>query len=173
MVDRLGISSQKSVYALILASGIGTLVSMWVYLHIMYRVGLEDHAGIASPPLDRLQRWLTVSEPADYSSLLITAIAAAFTFFLIVMRMRFVWWPFHAAGYAVSGIEDWSLNWMWASLLTATCIKWVILRHGGVKNYRKAIPFFIGMILGEFVVGSIWSLTGIALGIRTYAFKNW
>ena len=62
---------------------------------------------------------------------------------------------------------------MWASLATSTCIKWVILRHGGVKSYRKAIPFFIGMILGEFVIGSIWSLSGLALGIKTYAFKNW
>ena len=173
MVDRLEVSSRQSVYALVLASVIGTLISMWVYLHIMYQVGLKDHSGIASPPLDRLQQWLTVSEPADYPSLLITAIASAFTFFLVFMRTRFAWWPFHAAGYAVSGIEDWSLNWMWASLATSTCIKWVILRHGGVKSYRKAIPFFIGMILGEFVIGSIWSLSGLALGIKTYAFKNW
>ena len=72
LVDRLGVSSQKSVYALILASGIGTLVSMWVYLHIMYRAGLKDYAGIASSPLGRLLQWLTesagrLSISADYS----------------------------------------------------------------------------------------------------------
>ena len=173
LADRLGISSKKSVYTLILASVVGTLISMWMYLHIMYRVGLKNHAGMAWPPLNRLQRWLTLSEPADYQSLLIIVVSAMFTFFLIVMRMRFVWWPFHAAGYAVSGIEDWSMNWMWASLLTATCVKWIILRHGGVKSYRKAIPFFIGMILGEFTVGSIWSIIGVSMGTRTYAFKNW
>ena len=74
-------------------------------------------------------------------------------------------------------LSDWSMNWMWASLLTATCIKWVTLKYGGVRSYRKAIPFFsgmiLGMILGEFAVGSIWSITGAAIGMRMYAFKNW
>jgi hypothetical protein len=32
------------------------------------------------------------------------------------------------------------------------------------------MPFFFGLILGEFVVGSIWSVIGTVTGINTYAF---
>lgn len=174
LVERTGMSGRKSIYALVLAAVAGTLISAWVYLHIMYRMGLlKAHGQMAWPPIIRLQRWMTFSEPPDYQSLFIIFTAAMFTTFLIIMRMRFVWWPFHAAGYAVSGIEEWSINWIWASLLVATCIKWLVLKYGGVRSYRKVVPVFIGMILGEFIIGSIWSILGVTLGIQTYAFKNW
>ena len=38
---------------------------------------------------------------------------------------------------------------------------------------RDALPFFLGLILGEFSVGSLWSLIGLIAGQPMYAFKNW
>ena len=40
----------------------------------------------------------------------------------------------------------------------------------GLKGYRRAAPFFLGLILGEFVVGSLISLLGVLLGTPTYVF---
>jgi hypothetical protein len=36
--------------------------------------------------------------------------------------------------------------------------------------YRQALPFFLGVILGECVLGSGWTLIGIFFRIPTYAF---
>lgn len=36
--------------------------------------------------------------------------------------------------------------------------------------HRKAIWFFLGLILGEFVIGSIWSLIGVGIGRPMYRF---
>ena len=45
-----------------------------------------------------------------------------------------------------------------------------MVRYGGHKLYRASIPFFIGMILGEFVMGSFWGIAGALGGFATYRF---
>jgi hypothetical protein len=76
--------------------------------------------------------------------------------------------PFHPVGYAVS--SSWSLNIIWLPLLIAWAVKLLMLRYGGLKLYRDSLPFFLGLILGEFVVGSLWTLIGIGMGIPSYGF---
>jgi len=44
----------------------------------------------------------------------------------------------------------------------------VTLRYGGMRLYRQFIPFFIGLILGDYIIGGAWSLIGLAFGIRVY-----
>jgi hypothetical protein len=38
----------------------------------------------------------------------------------------------------------------------------------GVKLYRLAVPFFLGLILGDYTAGSLWALLGCAMHIPTY-----
>jgi hypothetical protein len=98
------------------------------------------------------------------------AIAVGFflTLALNAIRMRAGWFPFHPVGYAVSG--SWSLSLLWLPLLIAWIVKSLLLRYGGLKAYRQALPFFLGIILGECVIGSLWMLIGIVFNIPTYAF---
>ena len=49
-------------------------------------------------------------------------------------------------------------------------IKSITLKFGGVKFHQRAIPFFIGVILGEFIIGSLWMIRGAFLGVPTYKF---
>jgi len=89
-------------------------------------------------------------------------------FFLITMRRLFIWWPFHAAGYVVGG--TWSLNLLWFSIFISWLIKWVILKFGGLRMHRKASDFFIGLVLGQFVMASFWGLLGSIMGRYMYRF---
>jgi hypothetical protein len=49
-------------------------------------------------------------------------------------------------------------------------VKGILLRQGGLKAHQKAIPFFLGLILGEFTVGSVWTIIGIVWDMPTYGF---
>jgi hypothetical protein len=55
-------------------------------------------------------------------------------------------------------------------MLLGWAAKAIILRFGGMKQYRAGIPFFIGLILGDIVIGVLWSLIGAALGMDIYMF---
>ena len=65
------------------------------------------------------------------------------------------------------------MNWLWISLVISTIAKWLIIKQGGLQLHRKAVPFFLGLILGEFVAGSLWSFYGMATETRIFPFKDW
>lgn len=48
-------------------------------------------------------------------------------------------------------------------------IKSVILRYLGFKGYRAALPFFFGIILGDFLIGGVWTIWGVVLGIPIHS----
>ena len=47
---------------------------------------------------------------------------------------------------------------------------WSILRYGGHKLNRQAMPFMFGLILGEYTVGAFWSAMSVITQMRTYDF---
>ena len=70
------------------------------------------------------------------------------------------------AGFAVS--SSWSMNVFWSSIFVSWAIKLIILRMGGLKLHRQSIPFFLGLVLGEFVVGSVWSIRNVVFQVPSY-----
>jgi hypothetical protein len=52
----------------------------------------------------------------------------------------------------------------------AWVLKGVALRYGGHGLYRKAVPLFLGVVLGDLVVGMAWTLIGMVLHVTTYSF---
>ncbi len=155
----------------------GVLCAFWADLDQTYRAGAAQK--IAPPnvqlifggePWTRMETWIkTPTSPVQQGNVR-AAIAVGFllTLALNAARMRVGWFPFHPVGYAVSG--SWSLSLLWLPLLIAWIIKSLLLRYGGLQAYRQALPFFLGIILGECVIGSLWMLIGIAFNIPTYAF---
>ena len=67
---------------------------------------------------------------------------------LVFLKYRFAWWPLHPVGLAVASV--WTIRRSAFSLFLAWGVKVVLLRVGGVRLYRRAAPFFLGLILGCF-----------------------
>jgi hypothetical protein len=156
------------VRAMILASAFGIIASAWSYLHLAYKYGTFGDWWVGNYTFSRLQRWLTNPGQTNLAGIIARGVGTLFTLWLMFMRMRSIWWPIHPAGYAISG--SWSMNSFWFSILISFVCKWVILRFGGLRTYRKGIPLFLGLVLGEFTVGSFWSIMGIAAGRPMYRF---
>ena len=116
----------------------------------------------------RLDGWLQTPHHSSPQALLAVAVGFLIAMFLQVMRTRFPWWPFHPLGFAVT--SSWEINLVWLPLFIAWVLKLAILRYGGRQGFSKSIPFFLGLILGQFVVGSLWNLYGIAAQVPTYQF---
>ena len=54
--------------------------------------------------------------------------------------------------------------------LTAWVLKVCLLRYGGMRLYRTAVPFFIGLILGDIATQTTWSLVTSILDVPVYQF---
>lgn len=88
--------------------------------------------------------------------------------FMMFMRTRYMWWPFHPAGYALC--MNFGIEYFWTCILIAWLLKLAILRWGGYKPYSKIIPFMIGLVLGEYCVGAFWSVMSMVLEKPMYDF---
>ncbi len=152
-------------WALLLAGGFGMLCAFWALLHNDYIYGMKwnDITG-----WDRYAGWLKAPKPANTSAALAIAVGFLFAAFLQAMRVRFFWWPFHPLAYAVSG--SWEMNLLWLPLLIAWLTKVVLLRYGGMRTFSAALPFFYGLILGQFIPGSLLNIWGIITQNPTYQF---
>ena len=62
------------------------------------------------------------------------------------------------------------MNLVWFVFLISWLLKSIILKHGGFRAYRKATPFFFGLILGEFTIGTVWTIIGVISHSPSYAF---
>lgn len=174
LAERTRTSNKGLVLAMMLATVLGSLSAFWALIDRGYRLGMEIRVpwpsltAFGREPYARLQSWLITLTGTDYPRSIFTGIGILFTILLMIARMRFFWWPFHPAGYAIT--TSWGMNIIWSCLFISWLSKWVILKYGGLKAHRAAIPFFLGLILGEFTIGSMWTIIGIAFSIQTYGF---
>lgn len=157
-----------------IAIAVGAMAHFWTYLHIAYDLGAARKMvgwgtyGYAREAFARLEQWLrveTTPDPRIVGAILWGLIS---TLGLMGLQARFVWLPLHPLGYAIS--NGWSAQWTYSSLFVAWVAKTVIIRYWGHKAYLRSLPFFIGLILGEFVVGGFWTIVGTVTGIQTFSF---
>jgi hypothetical protein len=62
------------------------------------------------------------------------------------------------------------MNLVWMPLLVAWIVKAVIVRYFGGNIYHRGVPFFLGLIMGQFVVGSLVNIISIAYHVPSYMF---
>jgi hypothetical protein len=159
---------------LLLATVWGTLTTFWAYEHQAYSLGTaaKFNAGthFAQESFDKLGGWMSGGRDPKPNSPASLAMGSGFatTLILFWFRMRFFGFPLHPIGYVVSA--GWGLNITWLPMIIAWIFKGLALRYGGLKLYRTWIPFFLGLILGDCIMGSIWGILSLLLNTRTYNF---
>jgi hypothetical protein len=170
LADRTESPLKPQVLAQLVAIVVGILSGFWAMLQLMYSFGAraKSRMSFGAETFNRLASWMGAGQPPTWMATGAIGVGLIFTFALETMRLRFANWPFHPLGYAISG--SWEMNLVWMPLMIAWILKVVLVRYGTFKLLRKTIPFFLGLILGQFVVGSILNIVSIAMGIPSYMF---
>lgn len=166
LCGQTGVHLRHVSLAIMVAVALGAAAGFWGLLDVSYRYAARSGYGVES--FGRLQTWLTQPTGPDLKVFTAMGVGFAQTVALMAMRYRFARWPLHPAGLIVSG--SWSMNLFWVSLFFAWAIKSCLFRYAGIQSYRKAMPFFMGLILGEYTMGTLWSLYGIIIHMPMYNF---
>ena len=120
---------------------------------------------VGRQPFDMLVNQLKGQSPGPYS-LAGVGFGAAMLGALVALRTHILAWPLHPIGYALALTP--SLDYLWMPFLVAWAIKSMVLRWGGMKLYRQLMPFFLGLILGDYVVPLLWALYGTLTSQQMY-----
>ena len=165
---------QRHKRGLFWATGLAIVVSLaasiWVVLYLSYTYGginlngwFFGPTGGATWPFNYITGELNNPDGPDLTGWISTLSGGAIMALLMLSRHHFLWWPLHPLGFAVSTIS--MTNYISFSVFLAWCLKSIILKYGGPALFRRARPFFLGLILGQFAVAGLWLLIDFFTGM--------
>ena len=180
-VEALRLSDQQRFHPRRVALGIMSIALLaWacaflIVLHLDYTLGAATSRQLGGTQVwytrdayNTSQNWFTQMAPPDRSGILAMGAGGIVTALLSVARLRIMGWPLHPVGYALMGA--FTTGYLWLPLWISCLLKAGIVRYGGLRYYRLCMPFFLGLLLGEFVVGGGWALLSVLTGQRLYVF---
>lgn len=167
MADEARVSRPSLYLALVLSVLVSVLASYWASLKIAYAKGaLAMHPWffISGPRsnAETLKSMLLNPLGPDFGRILALLLGGAFTWFLTLMRQRFLWFPLHPIGYVVG--QGYEASRMWFPFLVGWLAKASVMKYGSIKVYRRLRPFFLGLVLGEYSAAGLWLVIDAALG---------
>ena len=162
--DSVKLNRRGLTGAIMLALVVAIAVTYYSSLKLTYHHGAANmalwaHMGYVNVPFTKLQSYLVNPTTTDKLGVSFLSFGGITMLFLIFMRRRFLWWSIHPIGYIMR--TTWVATYSWGSFLIGWLLKRTILKYGGIKIYRNARPFFLGMILGESVIGILWIIVGL------------
>jgi hypothetical protein len=80
------------------------------------------------------------------------------------LRVRYLWFPLHPVGFLAA--NSWGMQINWASFLIGWLIVVSITRYGGLPVYRRLLPLFLGLIVGDMLHEGVWGMVTWATGGR-------
>jgi len=162
--------------AIAVASVVGVLSGFWIYLHFGYQrgaaAGMAGHVqGFGYEAFGRgLAGQMANRTGPDWTGTLAIGWGMASAALLYALKLRVSWWPFHPLGFAVS--TSYSIGTLWLPMMIAWAAKLITLRTGGLKAYKVVLDFFLGLVLGDFIVGCLWPVVGWVFHVSTYSFMQ-
>ncbi len=167
--DRM--QARRLVWAILLVTVVSLVFASWSNLRVCYTSGAAAQCmgfkrWVGEESYQDLSRWLEMPQRTDVRGVAWLVGGFAFTVFCNAMRRQYLWWPFHPAGYPLA--VSFAMDYFWFAVFVAWVLKAGVLRAGGMKLYRRGIPFALGLILGDYVTGSVWAIIGPLIGQVTY-----
>ena len=171
MAEEANLGPPQMLAVIISSIGLIVLIGPWIYIWCAYDVGIDlshsSHVG-----LRLYKRWasrLLNLLGTDWVAIQEIGIGSGVILILSVMQRLYLFWPLHPLGYAICG-GSYIMHFLWFSVFIGWLCKMMVIKSSGVTLYRRLSFFFLGLLLGQFVVGSTWTLLGIITQAEVYGF---
>ncbi len=143
---------------------VAVTVSFTAMLALCYRYGireleLEWATRTSITVYENVVRLQETGIEAGYWVKLFTGGGAAIMLLLVCCYHRFYWWPIHPIGYLTAYSS--SMRILWFSFFVGWLCNAVCMRYGGVVLFKKLRFFFIGLIIGDLLMGGTWAIVGL------------
>jgi len=141
--------------ALVVGITAGWISQLAIYYHFGGESGLE-RVSVGDKFPGQLNNWLSNTKPTDWGRVAAVGVGTVVVWLLAWARTVYTAFPFHPIGFAVS--LTWTMQWLWFPMFLGWLCKSLLLRYGGMPAYRKALPFFLGLVLGDYGISGALAL---------------
>jgi len=178
IADGARIDRRSMARNLVLAVLVAFVAAVALNIYVSYHLGAErlDQYLVSTQPQFTLSDYAPFFKPGqgdfpaaqNWQMPVFCAAGAIVTLALTILRANIYWWPLHPIGLALSG--SWAATEFWFPCLVAWMIKSGVVRYAGMSAYARMRPFFLGLILGECVMATIFALLNILFHLPAPAF---
>ena len=168
--DAAGVPLRRLTRLLFLGFFIALGAGMVYVLYAVYAIGFKStvvgmtdlfpgwHFMMAG---NTIFEYLDNPQGPEWNGVLWWGVGAVVFVFIAMMRLQFLWWPFHPVGYVLGlglmageGIGG-------LPFVVAWLAKALVLRYGGLRLYRRTLPIVIGLIAGDVLNRSLWDIISL------------
>lgn len=169
------VKPRHMAWVLVLALLVGLWVAFYAHITPYYELGgqyLRDGIWGSSEATTQYIKAVnapTLPIPRDAVRIGVSTFGLVFASALTWLRANFVGLPFHPLGYALATLYG---RLLWWPFFVVWLLKSLILRYGGIRLYRRAVPGFLGLALGHFfTAGIVWGLLGASGGALFHGYS--
>lgn len=156
--------------ALLLFAGLGLTIvaamtsSILAMMALCYRYGIRElqldwASQTTSTVYENIYRLVTMDNNSGSWVFFFALAGALVMLVLVTCYHRLYWWPIHPIGYLTAYSS--AMRILWVSFLIGWACNALCMRYGGISLFKKLQFFFIGLIIGDFLMGGGWALIGL------------
>jgi hypothetical protein len=124
--------------------------------------------GMARGRLNELVAYVQTPLDPEWHTLFSLALGGAVMLGMVALKRGVDWWPLSPLGYLV-GSSTTVMDRLWFCVFVGWAVNALVRRYGGLREYLRFRPFFLGLILGEFTIAAFWMLFDAATGITDHS----
>jgi len=172
LVGESGSPARGLAGPVMLALALGFTSGFWGTLGIFYSFGAGTasygYAGSMRYPgyghFKKLVGALQAPRTTNWGDLGHVVAGLAITLILYALRQRYIGFPLHPVGFALGWA--WIVSVLWFPIFVGWLLKAAILHYGGLRAYQTLTPAFVGLFVGDFVMGFFSIVLGEITKIR-------
>jgi hypothetical protein len=163
------------VLGLTVAVVAGAAVSVAAMLALCYKFGIRElqldwAMDTTLAVYEDVQRLIEAPGQARGWTNLFSGVGAVVMLGLILGYQRLHWWPLHPVGYLTA--YSTAMQLLWFSFFVGWLCNHLALRYGGVGLLLKLRLLFVGLIVGDFLMGGLWAAYGFWAGASYQVLPN-
>lgn len=153
MAESTGLQRNRFAWVMMGAIVLGMLVYFWANIDFGSRLGLgtgEARHGGFRDSAQQLNDWLRNPKGANFSGVAAIGVGFAATIILMALKLNVSAWPLHPIAFPLA--FGWVMDTIMPCVIFTWIVKSLLLRYGGLRAHRRALPFFLGLIVGGHLV---------------------
>lgn len=158
--------------ALLASVVVAMVVSYLVGLTLFYRHGATNLWDMSTRHIpvwnyDRLRDRWQAQQNTNWYFVGWMGVGAAAMYALVWLQRSFLWWRLSPVGY----LMGWSpaLEQIAGSFFLGWLASSLVLRYSSLRLYRRLRPFFVGLVVGEFLGVALWLVVDACTGTTGHA----
>jgi hypothetical protein len=169
MAERASINPAHLAAVMMAVVPLTMLFYFWASVHVGYGLGLgtsnisRSTIFVARDTSEKLDSWLRTPTGPNWGGVEAIGVGFGGTLLLMALKLRFAAWPLHPVAFPLA--FGYPIDVMMPAIIVAFVVKLLLLRYGGLRAHRRALPLFLGLLVGSATTGLFQAVLFRSLGM--------